>query len=110
MALLFDFNQDVYQSKKESYQMEYHKSFEQFSPSYQMDYIHAPTVNIESAGASGSDVATKKESTQEPYAGGLTSLQSDSPSESTDLGGTLIIVSIVAVAGIIGYGFIKKKT
>lgn len=85
-----------------------HQPFEQFSPSYQMDYSYAPTVNIDSAGARGSVITTKKQATQTPYIGGA-DVTAPTTGQTTDPMGMIMLLGVVAVAGYVAVGLLKKK-
>lgn len=85
-----------------------HKPFEQFSPQYQMDYSYAPSVFIESPGARGAVITTKKEARSEPYIGGA-DVTAPTTGQTTDPMGMILLLGVVAVAGYVAVGFLKRK-
>lgn len=85
-----------------------HKPFEVFAPQYQMDYSYAPTVNIESPGATGSVITTKKEAMSEPYVGG-TDVTAPTTGVESDPMGMILILGLVAVGGYVAVSLLKKK-
>jgi len=109
MGLLMDVNQDIYQSKKESYANVYHEPFETFSPAYQLDYAYAPSVFIESPGSSGSTITTKKEAIQTPTQAGIDQAQSDTKSDNVDPFGWILPVAIIGGLAFLGTTYIKNK-
>lgn len=104
MALLMDTNVDISQQFSEA--NIYHKPFETFSPSYQMDYLYAPAVAIESPGASGSTITTKKEATQTPTTAGIDQTQTADKTIST-MDWLLPVVIVGAIAFVLT-GYFKK--
>ena len=85
-----------------------HQPFEQFAPQYQMDYQYAPSVFIESPGAQGAVMTTKKEATSTPYIGAPEIITPTTGVESDPMG-MLLILGVVAVGGAIAVSFISKK-
>jgi len=99
---------DINIREERSFSPIYHKPFEQFSPSYQLDYSWAPSVIIDSPGSSGATITTKKEATQTPYVGG--SEFSPSGDISTpDYGTIAIVLGVLVVGGYLVGSWIKKK-
>lgn len=97
-----------------------YEKFSTFSPvyspqfGYQMDYTYAPMVAIESPGATGAVVTTKKEAKQTQEVTGATSEQSPvvTPSQvgpTSDPMGMILILGLVAVGGYVAVSLIKKK-
>ena len=97
-----------------------YEKFSTFSPvyapqmSYQMDYAYAPSVFIESPGAQGAVITTKKQATQTQDVTGATSSQDPtvSPSQvgpSSDPMGMILILGLVAVGGYVLVSMKKKK-
>lgn len=110
MALLMDTNVDIYSSTKKSWANVYHEPFEQFSPSYQLDYAYAPMVAIESPGATGSTVTTKKEAIQTPTQEGIDQAQSDALSKTRGSNDLLLLgLAGAVIIGAIYFWKRKKK-
>ena len=80
----------------------------QFSPTYQMDYQYAPTVQIESPGARGAVMTTKKEATSTPTISGA-DISAPTTGVESDPMGMLLILGVIAVGGAIAVSFISKK-
>lgn len=99
MAYLTDIN------VKQSFSPIYHKPFEQFSPAYQLDYSYAPNIQIDSPGATGTTITTKKESAQTPYIGG-TDL---SETQQQDIMGPILLLGILGIGGWIAVNYLKRK-
>ena len=85
-----------------------HKPFEIFSPQYQMDYSYAPNVQIDSPGATGSTITTKKEARSEPYVGG-TEVVAPTTGVESDPMGMILILGLVAVGGYVAVNLLSKK-
>ena len=85
-----------------------HKPFEQFSPQYLMDYSYAPTVQIESPGAQGAVITTKKEAHSTPYIGGA-DVEAPTTGQPQDIMGPILLLGLVAVGGYVAVGFLKRK-
>jgi len=85
-----------------------HKPFEIFAPQYQMDYSYAPTVNIESPGATGSVITSKKEAMSSPYVGGPEVIAPTS-GPTNDPMGMVLILGLVAVGGFVLVNVLDKK-
>ena len=85
-----------------------HQPFEQFSPQYQMDYSYAPTVQIDSPGARGAVITTKKEAHSTPYIGGP-DVTAPTTGQTTDPTGMIVLLGLVAVGGYVAVGFLKRK-
>lgn len=101
-----------------SYSPTIYEKFSTFAPvyapsmGYQLDYSYAPMVAIESPGASGAVVTTKKEMTQTPDVTGATTSQSPSVSQAgsqSDPMGMILILGLVAVGGYVAVNLIGKK-
>lgn len=97
-----------------------YEKFSTFSPvyapqfGYQMDYSYAPTVQIDSPGAQGAVVTTKKEARQTQEVTGATSEQSpvSIPSQegpTSDPMGMILILGLVAVGGFVLVKVLDKK-
>lgn len=104
MGFLMDFE---YES---SYSPTIYEKFSTFSPvyaptlGYQMDYAYAPTVQIDSPGAQGAVVTTKKEMKQTPDITGATTEQSPAVTQEgaqSDPMGMILILGLVAVGGFV---------
>lgn len=102
MGVLADFNYEYSPTD----QRVFHKPFEVFSPQYQMDYSYAPTVQIDSPGARGAVITTKKEAASSPSVGGP---EYTKARDTSDPMGMLLILGVVAVGGAIAVSFISKK-
>jgi len=98
---------DINITEKKSFSPIYHKPFELFSPSYQLDYSWAPSVIIDSPGSSGATITTKKEATQTPTIEGSDTAQSDL--EAQDYTGLVLILGVIVVGGYIAGSWLKKK-
>ena len=85
-----------------------HQPFEVFSPQYQMDYSYAPMVAIESPGARGAVITTKKEAASEPYVGGaeVTAPTTGAP---PDITGTILMLGLLGAGALIVTTVLKKK-
>lgn len=105
MGWLFDYH---HTEGAKTYAPVIHKPFELFAPQYQMDYSYAPTVQIESPGARGAVITTKKEAHSEPYIGGPDVTAPTTGVESDPMG-MLLILGVIAVGGAIAVSFISKK-
>ena len=86
-----------------------HQPFEQFAPQYQQDYIYAPSVQIDSPGAQGPIVTTKKEAMSTPYIGGPEVVAPTQGGSQSDPTGMILILGLVAVGGYVLSTMIKKK-
>lgn len=116
MGLLMDFTSEYQYSPQKTL----YEKFSTFSPvyapqlGYQMDYTYAPMVAIESPGATGAVVTTKKEAKQTQDVTGATSEQSpvSEPSQvgpTSDPMGMILILGLVAVGGYVLVNVIGKK-
>jgi len=116
MGWLMDFNQEVQQT----FSPTTYEKFSTFSPvyapqqSYQLDYAYAPSLFIESPGAQGAVITTKKQATQTQDVTGATSSQDPtvSPSQTgpaSDPMGMILILGLVAVGGYVLVSMKKKK-
>ena len=85
-----------------------HQPFEQFSPQYQQDYIYAPSVQIDSPGAIGPAITTKKEAHSTPYIGGAEVI-APTTGQPPDIMGSVLLLGLVAVGGYVAVGFLKRK-
>lgn len=112
MGLLADFNLE-YQYAPTTYE-----KFSTFAPvfapqrSLQMDYSYAPNIQIDSPGAVGSTITTKKEMKATQDVTGATTSQDPSVSQvgpSSDPMGMILILGLVAVGGYVLTGYLKKK-
>jgi len=106
MALLYDFK---IQEGAKTWAPVYHKPFEQFSPSYQLDYSYAPNVQISSPGATGSTITTKKEATQTPYIGGQDIQAGTGDVSGPDFMGPILGLAIIGALAWMGSSLIKRK-
>jgi len=99
-----------------------YEKFSTFSPvyapqlGYQLDYTYAPMMAIESPGASGAVVTTKKEASQTQDVTGATSAQSPvsspaqvGPTTTSDPMGMILILGLVAVGGYVAVSMLGKK-
>lgn len=111
-----DFTQEI----QHTFSPTTYEKFSTFAPvyspttGYQLDYSYAPMVAIESPGARGAVVTTKKEATQTPAVTGATTEQSPtvSPSQvgpTSDPMGMILILGLVAVGGYVAVNLIGKK-
>ena len=91
-----------------TYSPVFHKPFEQFSPQYQMDYQYAPTIQIDSPGAAGAVMTTKKEAHSTPYIGGPT-VTAPTTGPTSDPMGMILILGLVAVGGYVAVNMLGKK-
>ena len=105
MGLLFD--QHITQGAR-TFSPILHQPLEQFSPQYQMDYSYAPTVQIESPGATGATITTKKEAHSDPYIGGA-DVTAPTTGQETDPMGTILLLGVVGVVGYVIVGFLNRK-
>lgn len=115
MGLLADFNVEV----QETYAPTIYEKFATFAPQYaptlgyQLDYAYAPNIQIESPGAIGSQVTTKKEMTQTPeQVSAIEQSPTVTPSQvgpQSDPMGIILILGLVAVGGYILVSMVKKK-
>lgn len=109
MGLIADTYVDIYSSKKETHAQTYHQPFETFMPSYQLDYAYAPAVMIESPGATGSTVTTKKEAVQTPTQEGIDTTQKDDIDKTTGGNDWILPVAIIGVLAVSGVYLLKGK-
>ncbi|MBA7496537.1 hypothetical protein ES702_07146 [subsurface metagenome] len=97
-----------------------YEKFSTFAPvyapqlGYQLDYTYAPMMAIESPGARGAVVTTKKEASQTQDVTGATTEQSPtvSPSQvgpTSDPMSMILILGLVAVGGYVAVSLLKKK-
>ena len=96
---LFGSEIDIRREYSPHFAQQYHQPFEQFSPQYQMDYSYAPSVFIDSPGATGAVITTKKEAHSTP------TISSESASErsmDTTKGSDLVMLLAAAAAATIG--------
>lgn len=111
---------DVTQEYQYSPQKTLYEKFSTFAPvyapqlGYQLDYTYAPMVAIESPGATGAVVTTKKEAKQTQEVTGATTAQSpvSAPSQvgpASDPMGMILILGLVAVGGYVAVSLLKKK-
>jgi len=109
------FGSDVTES---SYSPTTYEKFSEFAPvyapqlGYQMDYTYAPMIAIESPGATGAVVTTKKQATQTQEVTGATQSQDPSVSQAgsqSDPMGMILILGLVAVGGYVLVSMKKKK-
>ena len=116
MSLLFDINQNL----QSTYSPTTYEKYSTFSPvysptlGYQLDYAYAPSIFIESPGATGAVVTTKKEMTQTPDITGATSTQSPTTtagqtSGQSDIWGIVLLLGLVGIGGYILVHAMKKK-
>jgi len=116
MAFWSDINVEI----QETFSPTTYEKFSTFAPvyspttGYQLDYAYAPMVAIESPGASGPVVTTKKEMAQTPAVTGATTEQSPitSPSQvgpTSDPMGMILILGLVAVGGYVAVSLLGKK-
>jgi len=115
MALFVDIKQDI----RRTWSPTTYEKFSTFAPvysptsAYQVDYAYAPSVFIESPGAQGAVITTKKEATQTPDITGATTEQSPTTSvpttEVSDPMGMILILGLVAVGGYVLVSMMKKK-
>lgn len=116
MGLLTDINVEI----MKTWSPTTYEKFSTFAPvyapqlGYQLDYTYAPMVAIESPGARGAVVTTKKESTQTQDVTGATTEQSPTiaPSQvgpTSDPMGMILILGLVAVGGYVAVSLIGKK-
>jgi len=108
MVLGVLFGSETKIKKEIAYSPIIHQPFEVFSPAYQLDYSYAPSVFIESPGARGSVITTKKEATQTPYVGGSEIQQTQTDTEGWT--SIILILGLVAVGGYVLVSHKKKKS
>ena len=111
---------DITTEIQKTYSPTIYERFSTFSPvyapqlGYQLDYTYAPMMAIESPGATGAVVTTKKQASQTQEVTGATSEQSPtvSPSQvgpTSDPMGMILILGLVAVGGYVAVSLLKKK-
>jgi len=116
MGWLMDFNQEI----QKTFSPTTYEKFSTFAPvyspvtGYQMDYSYAPNVQINSPGATGSTITTKKEMSQTPTVTGATVEQSPTTAPSqvgptSDPMGMILILGLVAVGGYVAINLLGKK-
>lgn len=110
MAFLYDFNVSQKKTYSPTFAEEHHKPFELFSPQNQYDYSYAPNVQIDSPGATGSTITTKKEASSSlEQSKEIAPSVSQSDTEQQDLMTPILIMGGLAVVGYVAIRVLGKK-